>query len=88
MKGKGSRLWKFEAAPSEASRKTSVTVFPSQSQCIEGCEWRSDFPGPMPILHISGFDRTIPLPKRRGLEFESIEVPDNTGIRASELPCK
>ena len=39
---KGSRLWKFEATPTEASIKTSVTTFPTQEQCNEFCEWRAD----------------------------------------------
>ncbi|MED5486882.1 MAG: hypothetical protein VYB40_04180, partial [Candidatus Thermoplasmatota archaeon] len=37
---KGSRLWKFEAEPTVASIKTSLTIFPSENDCLESCEWR------------------------------------------------
>ena len=55
----GSRLWKFEAAPSEASRKPALPysrVKVNASRIVNGAQIR----GPMPILHISGYDRTIP----------------------------
>ncbi len=38
----GSRLWKFEATPTDASMKTSVSVYPNEAQCGDFCEWRSD----------------------------------------------
>ena len=71
----GSRLWKFEATPSEASRKTSVTVFPSQSQCIEDCEWRSDPWAYADSSHLGIRPNHTAFLSGGGLEFESIEVP-------------
>ena len=71
----GSRLWKFEAVPSEASRKTSVTVFPSQSQCIEDCGMALRSVGLCRFFTSRDSTEPYRVPKRRGLEFESIEVP-------------
>ena len=76
----GSRLWKFEAAPSEASRKTSVTVFPSQSQCIEDCEWRSDPWAYADSSHLGIRPNQTAFLSGGGLEFESIEILTTQGF--------
>ena len=72
---RGSRLWKFEPTPNDASVKRSVTAFPTQEMCTEECEWRVD---PWAFADASNLgirgDSTAFLSGGE-LEFSSIELP-------------
>ena len=72
---RGSRLWQFETTPTMASVKTSVTVFPSENQCGEDCEWRSDPWAYADPSHLGIRPNQTAVLSDGGLEFESIEVP-------------
>jgi len=71
----GSRLWKFESVPTDASSKTSVTVFPNETQCGELCEWRSDPWAYADSSHIGIRPNHTTFLSGGSLNFEAIEVP-------------
>ena len=71
----GSRLWKFEENPTEASSKTSVSVFPNESQCGQHCEWRADPWAYADSSHLEIRPNHTAFLSGGGLDFESIEVP-------------
>ena len=72
---KGSRLWKFEPEPTVASIKTSLTVFPSENECLESCEWRADGWAHADSAHLGIRPDHTAFLTGGGLDFESIELP-------------
>ena len=72
---RGSRLWQFEATPTEASIKTSVTTFPSAEDCLDSCEWRPDSWAHADTSHLGIRPDHTAFLTGGGLNFESIELP-------------
>ncbi|MEE2758800.1 MAG: hypothetical protein VYA86_02350 [Candidatus Thermoplasmatota archaeon] len=72
---RGSRLWKFEATPTDASIKTSVSVFPNETQCGENCEWRPDSWAHADSSHLGIRPNHTAVLNDGSLEFESVQVP-------------
>ena len=72
---KGSRLWKFESTPTEASIKTSITIFPTQEQCAELCEWRADAWAHADSSNLGIRPDHTTFLTGGGLDFASIELP-------------
>ena len=72
---KGSRLWKFESVPTEASVKTSLTTFPTQEQCLEGCEWRPDAWAHADSSHLGIRPDHTAVLTGGGMDFEKLELP-------------
>ena len=72
---KGSRLWQFEATPTEASIKTSITTFPTQEQCLQSCEWRLDTWAHADTSHLGIHPDHTAFLTGGTLNFSSIELP-------------
>ena len=72
---KGSRLWQFEAIPTDGSIKTSVTIFPSVEDCLESCEWRPDPWAHADPSHLGIRPNHTAFLTGGGLDFESIQLP-------------
>ena len=72
---KGSRLWQFEATPTEASIKTSITTFPTQEQCSDLCEWRLDTWAHADTSHLGIHPDHTAFLTGGTLNFSSIELP-------------
>ena len=72
---KGSRLWQFEATPTEASVKTSITTFPTPEQCSDLCEWRLDTWAHADTSHLGIHPDHTAFLTGGNLNFSSIELP-------------
>ena len=71
----GSRLWKFEATPTDASVKTSKTTFPSKEMCAESCEWRMDAWAHSDSSHLGIRPSQTAYLTAGSLDIDSIELP-------------
>ena len=72
---RGSRLWRFDAVPTEASVKTSVTTFPTEELCMEDCEWRPDAWAHADSSHLGIRPDYTAVLTGGGLDFDRIELP-------------
>jgi len=72
---KGSRLWQFESVPTEASVKTSITIFPTLEHCQEYCEWRPDAWAHADSAHLGIRPNHTAFLSGGGLDFDRIELP-------------
>ena len=72
---KGSRLWQFESVPTEASVKTSITIFPTLEHCQEYCEWRPDAWAHADSSHLGIRPNHTAFLSGGGLDFDRIELP-------------
>ena len=72
---RGSRLWRFDAVPPEASVKTSVTTYPTEELCLEDCEWRPDAWAHADSSHLGIRPDYTAVLTGGGLDFDRIELP-------------
>ncbi|MCH2638258.1 MAG: hypothetical protein MKZ56_07860, partial [Candidatus Thalassarchaeum sp.] len=72
---RGSRLWRFDSVPTEASVKTSVTTFPTEELCLEDCEWRPDAWAHADSSHLGIRPDYTAVLTGGGLDFDRIELP-------------
>jgi hypothetical protein len=71
----GSRLWEFTSEQNQASLKYSEFVFPSQSNCLSGCEWRIDPWYHADSAHLKIRNESIPYFTNGATHFDNISLP-------------